>query len=183
MQDIPLYWADNRFLVTREIEVFRVKTWNRPKINAKSWFAIPVAIVKFSFFARECVKNYNLNGGIVMLTLYVSWSYFRGLYLEMNDTKSWNRGIGHFMTWNASYISQKKRELGTPTPPTTTTTTPTTTPTHPPPTPPPHHHPTTPTPPHPPSPHPHPTPMVLNKGSLPREKVNIIYKNPPGKIR
>ena len=64
-----------------------VKTWNRPKIEVKSWFAIPVVIMKFFIFAREFVKNVIFNLEIVVLTLYFSWSLFRGLYMEKCDTK------------------------------------------------------------------------------------------------
>ena len=66
-----------------------MKTLNRPKIDVKSCFAIPVVIVKFSFFAREFVKkkchfhSYNRNVDTKLFVIP-----FPGLYLEIYGTKS-----------------------------------------------------------------------------------------------
>ena len=65
----------NRFFVIREIEAFHVWKRDRPKIDVNSWFAIPVVIVKFSFFAREFVKNAIFNREVAMLTLFFVISF------------------------------------------------------------------------------------------------------------
>ena len=104
-----LFWWDNRFFVIREICFFFscVKTWNRPKIDVKSWFAILVVDVKSPFFAREFVKNVIFHREIVMLKLYFSWSLFWSLYLEIYYAKSWNWPFCGVKPWSAPYISRE----------------------------------------------------------------------------
>ena len=72
------FWGEDRFFVihVRAKEFLCVKTWNWPKIDVKSWFAIPVSMVKFSFFVCEFVKNAIFNREIVILTLCFSWPLF-----------------------------------------------------------------------------------------------------------
>ena len=82
-----------------------MKTWHRSGFDVKSWFAIPVVIVKFSFFAREFVK--------LPLSIVKSWCWhyiFGDLFsrpLPWNIwywiVKSWHYGV---KTWNAQYISR-----------------------------------------------------------------------------
>ena len=144
-----------------------MKTWNRPKIDVISWFAILVVIVKSPFFAREFVKNAIFHREIVMLTLYFSQSIFRCLYLVIYYIKSWNQLFCGVKTLNAPYIDgilpkgpyppglrMADRVLVAGYPRYFISTLP--------PHPPPPHPPTpTPTPPHPPPPHPTPHPVLV----------------------
>ena len=44
---------------------------------------------------------------ILLFRTFFSWCLFLGLYLEMCDTKSWNRPFCGVKTWNAPYTSRE----------------------------------------------------------------------------
>ena len=80
-----------------------VKTWNRPEIYVKSWFAIPGAIGKFSPFhsgiCKKChLQSLNRDADTIFFLL------FHHLYLEICDTESWNQPFHSGKTWNAPCI-------------------------------------------------------------------------------